>query len=97
MATVLKPSSELTELQELPTKKRGRSLLIGEELYRQVQVYLDAIQERGGVVNMVIAIAVGNGVIMNDQRFMASGGENVFYPEIRRSMYCITWVWLNVG
>ena len=33
MAAVLKPSSELTELQELPTKKRGRSLLIGEELY----------------------------------------------------------------
>ena len=33
MAAVLKPSSELTELQELPTKKRGKSLLIGEELY----------------------------------------------------------------
>ena len=46
---------------------------------------------------MVITIAVGNGVIMNDQKFMASGGENVFYPKIRQSMYCITWVWLNVG
>ena len=60
------PNFELTELKELPTRKRGRPLLIGEELDRQIRVYLNAIQEHGGVVNTAIAIAVGNDVIMKD-------------------------------
>ena len=41
------PSFEFSELQELPTRKKGRPLLIGEELDRQVRVYLNAIRERG--------------------------------------------------
>ena len=62
--------SELSELQELPTKKKGRPLLIGQELDRQVRVYLNAVRERGGV-------AVGTGIVMKDRKFMACGGQDV--------------------
>ena len=58
------PSLQLSELQQLPIRKRGRPPLIGKEIDRQVQVYLNEIGELGGVVNTAIAIAVGNGVIM---------------------------------
>ena len=55
--------SELGELQELPSMKKARPLVIGKELYRQVRVYLNAVQKHGGVVNKAIAIVVGTGTI----------------------------------
>ena len=69
--------SELSELQELLTKKKGRPLLIGQELDRQVGAYLNAIRERGGVVNTAITIAVGTGIVMKDRKFMACGGQDI--------------------
>ena len=70
-------SFEFSELQELPTRKRGKSLLIGEELDRQVRIYLNVVRERGGVVNTAIIIAVGTDIVMKDRKFMAYGGEDV--------------------
>ena len=68
---------EFSELQELPTRKRGRPLLIGEELDRQVRVYLNAVRECSGAVNTAIVIAVGTGIVMKDRKFMACAGKDV--------------------
>lgn len=46
----------------MPTKKRGRLLLIGNDLDAQVQLYLNELRKRGGVVNTEATIAVGKGM-----------------------------------
>ena len=51
----MEESSE-DELQELPTRKRGRSVLLGEDTERQLQLYLKKIRDQGGVVTASIAI-----------------------------------------
>ena len=47
----------VTSVQELPSKKRGRPYLLGEELDKRVRSYLIALRERGGVVNTAIVLA----------------------------------------
>ena len=71
------PSLKLSELQQLPIRKRRSPPLIGKEMDRQVQVYLNEIRELGGVVNTAIAIAVGNGIIIEDQKLKCSGSKDV--------------------
>ena len=44
-------------------KKRGRPLMIREELDGQVKHYLREKRKKGGVINVGIAIAVGKGII----------------------------------
>ncbi len=48
-------------VSELPTKKRGRPLLLGEELEEQVRAYLTSLRENGAVVNTAILIACAKG------------------------------------
>ena len=51
------------ELEELPTKKLGRPLLLGEEIDRQVKEYLKYLREQGSAVNTIVAIATAEGVV----------------------------------
>ena len=51
------------ELQELPTRKSGRSVLLGEDTERQLQLYLKKIRDQGGVVTASIAIAAARGIL----------------------------------
>ena len=63
---VKKTSSRSTgdaDVHELPTKKKGRSLLLGEEMDRQVREYLTNFRERGAVVNTAIAMACAEGIV----------------------------------
>ena len=60
-----RPLEERSSLEELPTKKRGKPLMIGEELDREVKNYLSEIRSRGGVVNVAIALGVGKGIVKN--------------------------------
>ena len=60
-----RPLQEKGSLEELPTKKRGKPLMIGEELDREVKNYLTEIRKRGGVVNVAIALGVGKGIVKN--------------------------------
>ena len=53
-----------TDLQELPCKKRGRPLLIGEELDEQVKQYITYLRKEGAVVNVHVVMAVGEGIVM---------------------------------
>ena len=67
-----------TVVKELPAKKRGRPLTIGEDLDKQVQGYLSYIRDNGGVVNTAIAISCAEGIIMNkDSRLLASNGGHI--------------------
>ena len=48
-------STHPTDLQELPCKKRGRPLLIGDELDEQVKQYITYLRKEGAVVNVQLA------------------------------------------
>lgn len=43
-------------VKSLPEKKRGRTLLLGDELDKKLQLYLKRIREDGGPVTAGIAI-----------------------------------------
>ena len=72
-------SDSLEDVSELPNKKMGRPLLIGEELDRQVQEYLRYLREQGSAVNSAIAIATAEGVVRSvDVNLLAcNGGGNI--------------------
>ena len=64
-----------TSIQELPSKKRGRPYLLGENLDKQVQSYLIARRDRGGVVNTAIMLACAEGIVKNyDSNLLAANG-----------------------
>ena len=45
-----------TCIKELPEKKRGHPLLLGDELEKQVKTYIGYLRERGAVVNTAIVL-----------------------------------------
>ena len=52
----------------LPTKKRGRPLLLGPVIDDKVQQYLKAIRRSGGTVNTAIAMAAAKGIVLKTDR-----------------------------
>ena len=51
---------------ELPMKKRGCPLLLGEELDQKVQSYLNALRANGAVVNTAVAVGCAKGVVASE-------------------------------
>ena len=47
----------------LPTKAQGRSLLLGQDLYKAVREYIEVTRAAGGVVNTAIVMAAAVGII----------------------------------
>ena len=61
-----RPCDSLEDItQELPRKKTGRTLLIGEELDRQVQEYIREARKRELAINASTVICTGHGIMMN--------------------------------
>ena len=58
------------DLSELPTKKRGRRFLLGDDLDQKVQLYLKKVREGGGVVSARIAMAAARGIVLTCDRSM---------------------------
>lgn len=54
----------------LPSKKRGRSLLLGADLDAKVQLYLKNIRNGGGVVSYNIAMAAARGILLSYDKYM---------------------------
>ena len=73
----------------LPAKKRGRPLLLGEEIDCQVQSYLRALRAEGGVVNTAIARAAVRGIVMSLNRSLltVNGGSVELGKEWARSLH----------
>ena len=66
------------EVTFLPEKKRGRPVLLGDELDEKVQVYLKKIREGGGVVSARITMAAARGIVMScDRNMLAEFGGHV--------------------
>ena len=66
------------DINELPDKKRGRRLLLGEELDRQVQLYILDLRDNGAVINSTITMAVAQGIINNfDSNLLLENGEHI--------------------
>ena len=62
-------------ITELPQKKRGHLLLLGEELDKQVQAYLTSFRESGAVVNTAITMACAEGIVRSaDCNMLAVNG-----------------------
>ena len=51
-------------IQELFNKKVGHPLMTGEETDKQVQQFLTELRKRGYIINMSVAIAVGEGMLL---------------------------------
>ena len=63
-------------VKSFPEKKRGRMLLLGDELDKKLQLYLRRIREDGGPVTVGIAIAAARGLLMAEHknRLFENGG-----------------------
>ena len=53
---------------KLPSKKRGRPLLLGEKLDREVKCYIQAVREGGGVVTSTITMAAAMAIVRKHDR-----------------------------
>ena len=64
----------------IENKKRGRPLLLGEELDEQVKLYITALCDNGAVVNSAIVIACAEGLVKSrDANLLeANGGHLTF-------------------
>ena len=69
---------EEIDISELPDKKRGRRLLLGEELDRQVQSYILDLRDNGAVINSTITMAVAQGIVNNfDSNLLLENGGHI--------------------
>ena len=58
-----KKDGTVPQVSSLSKKPQGRPLLIGQELDKSVQDYINAMREVGGVVNTAIVIAAANWIV----------------------------------
>lgn len=71
------------ETEILTPKKRGRKLLLGDELDNKVKRFVTTIRSSGGVVNTAIVKAAGRGVVLSVDRSLLR--ENGGHIEITRT------------
>lgn len=65
-------------VKQLPEKKTGRPLLLGEELHKQVWAYLASLQENRAVINTSIAMACAQGVMKSyDSNLLECNGGHI--------------------
>ena len=63
---------------ELPSKKTGRPLLLGNDLDKQVREYAKYLRERSTAVNTAVVIAAAEGIIVNkDASLLSSNGGGI--------------------
>ena len=59
-------------------QKRGRPLLLGEELDKQVQAYLAELRSNGCPINTAIAIATAHGIVKDaDNNLLSENGGHI--------------------
>ena len=51
------------EISDLHAKKRGRKVLLGEDVDMKVQLYLRKVREGGGAISARIAMAAARGIL----------------------------------
>ena len=61
------------EIRSLPVKKRGRPVLLGNDLDSKVQHYLRKVREAGGTVSSRTVMAAARGIVMSYNRDLLTG------------------------
>ena len=62
-------------VEKLCEKKRGRPLLIGEDLESQVQEFIREVRASGGVINTAITLAAAKGIVLaRDANMLSESG-----------------------
>ena len=68
-------AGERADVHSLPTRKRGKPLLLGEKLDKEVKCYIGAVREGGGVINTAITIAAATAIVRKtDRSLLAENG-----------------------
>jgi hypothetical protein len=64
------------EVSTLPAKKRGRPLLLQEDIEKQLQLYLKKVRDQGGVITASVAVAAARGILLfyDSSRLVEFGG-----------------------
>ena len=67
-----------TNIEKLESKRRGRPLLLGDELDKRVQLYVKALREAGAVINTSITMAAAEGVVKSfDSNLLQCNGGHI--------------------
>ena len=87
MSRKRKAGEDMT-ITSLPAKRRGRPLLLGEELDQKVQQYLRAIRESGGAVSTAIVLGAARGIILKTNRTLLAeyGGHVVLTKDWAKTL-----------
>ena len=68
-------AGHVASVSELPEKKRGRPLLVGEDIEDQVKEYIREIRASGRVVNTAITLAAAKSIVFGkDANMLAENG-----------------------
>ena len=66
------------DITELQPRKRGRPVLLGEELDQKVQTLINELRNKGGNVNLRIVRALGKGVVKaKDRTLLVENGGSI--------------------
>ena len=70
------PGNEAEEVTSLPARKRGRKVMLGEDLDDKVQNYVEALCTAGTPIGSNIVMAAGEGIVIAHDRtlLVAHGG-----------------------
>ena len=87
MSRKRKAGEDMT-ITSLPAKRRGRPLLLGEELDQKVQQYLRAIRKSGGAVSTAIVLGAARGIILKTNRTLLAeyGGHVVLTKDWAKTL-----------
>ena len=55
-------------MKTLPAKKRGRPLMLGEDIDKQLQLYLQKVRDQGGVITASVVVAAARGILLSNDR-----------------------------
>lgn len=72
----------LAKMKTLPTKVRGRPLMLGEEIDDEVKQFIKNVRTSGGVVNTIIVVAAVQGIVGAENRALLK--ENGGHMDINR-------------
>ena len=87
----------------LPTKPQGRPLLLGQELDKAVQDYIEALRCTGGIVNSAIVVAAAKGIVSSkDASLLVCRGGNIsinknWAKSLLSRMKYVKWKCSNAG
>ena len=55
------------EVAYLPPNKRGRPFLLGEQIDKQLQLYVKKVRDQGGVIRALVSVAAAYGILMTNK------------------------------